>query len=164
MYTNELAHALSRIFAELTAGTPPRGGFVLNAGDRGLLASIDALSAREASLSSADGACLAAHAAHLAYGLSLMNGWAAKGDNPFAGARWDEAWRIGEVNEARWQSIRDELRKEVQQWEQVLAMPRIVEAIALKGMVGSVVHLAYHMGAMRQIVAAARGPKDPLST
>ena len=28
------------------------------------------------------------------------------------------------------------------------------------GLVGSVVHLAYHVGAIRQIHAAARGPKD----
>jgi hypothetical protein len=31
----------------------------------------------------------------------------------------------------------------------------------LNGVVGSIAHLAYHLGAIRQIDRAARGPADP---
>jgi hypothetical protein len=31
--------------------------------------------------------------------------------------------------------------------------------VELKGVIGVVVHLAYHLGAIRQIDAAAQGPK-----
>ena len=62
----------------------------------GLLRSIDKLSAADASQAVNDGATIAAHAQHLRYGLSLMNRWAAEGGNPFADAKWDEAWNSQE--------------------------------------------------------------------
>ena len=157
---DSFAPALTSIFAELADGAARTGGFVLNAGDAGLLASLDRLDAQAASASSAGGAAIAAHAAHLAYGLSLMNQWATEGGNPFAGARWDEAWETGAVDAAAWERIRTSLRTEARRWKEHLAQPREVIAIELNGMIGSVAHLAYHLGAIRQIASAARGPKD----
>lgn len=34
------------------------------------------------------------------------------------------------------------------------------QAIELTGMLGSIAHLAYHLGAMRQIAKGMRGPKE----
>lgn len=161
MDTHDLSPILAGLFAELTTGATGGANFVLNGGDVGMLASLDKLSAAEASTSVQGGASIAAHAAHVSYGLSLMNRWAAEGGNPFANARWQDAWKISTVDEARWKEIREALRKEVAQWEVALRKPREVVAIELSGMVGSVVHLAYHLGAIRQIQAATRGPKDP---
>lgn len=157
---DSLAPALSGIFAELTEGAATTGGFVLNGGDQGLLASLDRLDAGDASTASDSGATIAAHAAHLAYGLSLMNRWATEGGNPFAGARWDEAWRITTVDDGEWARIRATLRDEATRWKAQLARPREVVAIELNGMVGSVAHLAYHLGAIRQLARRARGPRD----
>jgi hypothetical protein len=42
----------------------------------------------------------------------------------------------------------------------VLRAPREVNAMELNGMVGSIAHLAYHLGAIRQINRAARGPAE----
>lgn len=157
---DSVAPALTGIFAELTEGAARTGGFVLNAGDAGLLASLDRLDAAAASQSATGGATIAAHAAHLAYGLSLMNRWATEGGNPFANARWDEAWQVTSVDAKRWKAIRASLRDETSRWKAHLAQPREVVAIELLGMIGSVAHLAYHMGAIRQIVPKARGPRD----
>lgn len=102
MTTAEIAKPLTRLFSELVDGIKERkGGYVLNTGDIGLLASLDRLSAAEASDSSNGGATIAAHAQHLRYGLSLMNRWIAEGGNPFADAKWDEAWMISEVDRRR---------------------------------------------------------------
>ncbi|MBK9175803.1 MAG: hypothetical protein IPM46_05585 [Flavobacteriales bacterium] len=161
MNTSGLAPILASIFAEITTGASPRGGFVLNAGDPGLLASLDGLSAEEASSASHGGATLAAHAAHVSYGLSLMNTWATAGGNPFANARWQDAWKITAVDDARWKEIREALRQEVMLWQEALRSPREAEDIELSGMIGSVAHTAYHLGAMRQIHARIRGPRDP---
>lgn len=161
MDTHAIAPVPGNLFAELTTGTPSTGGFVLNSGDAGLLASLDKLTAADASRSAHAGATIAANAAHLAYGLSLMNRWAVEGGNPFAHAHWQDAWTITTVDEARWQEIRHALRSEVEQWQVALRRPREVMHIELSGMIGSVAHLAYHLGAIRQIAAAARGPKDP---
>src|SRR6478752_10674709 len=107
MYTTQTSHSLSRLFSELVDGTSTRGeAFILNSGDVGLLRSLDKLSAADASRSVNDGATIAAHAQHVRYGLSLMNRWAREGGNPFANAKWDEAWKTSVVDDSRWAEIR----------------------------------------------------------
>ena len=99
MYTTETSRALTRLFSELVDGTSGRGNaFILNTDDIGLLRSLDKLSAADASMSVNEGATIAAHAQHVRYGLSLMNRWAREGGNPFADAKWDEAWKISIVD------------------------------------------------------------------
>jgi len=161
MDTAELGPALTRLFSELVDGQTGRfGGFVLNTGDVGLLRSLDKLSAADASRSVNAGATVAAHAQHLRYGLSLMNRWAREGGNPFADATWDEAWKISAVDDAAWRVIRSGLRDETQDWLAALGSPRRVEEIELTGMIASIAHLAYHVGAIRQISKDGRGPKE----
>jgi hypothetical protein len=158
MLTNDTSTALARVFGELTAGTSPDEGFVLNRGDVGLLRSLDKLSSADASRNVNGGATIAAHAQHLRYGLSLMNRWAADGGNPFADAKWDEAWKTSTVDERAWREIRDGLQGEVQRWLEALKSPREANEIELTGMVASVAHLAYHLGAIRQIDKSTRSP------
>src|ERR1051325_9402389 len=146
MHTNDFAIPLSRVFSELTDGPHAKGAVVLNSGDAGLLRSLDKLSAGEASQAVHGGATIAAHAQHVRYGLSLMNRWAAEGGNPFADATWDAAWRISTVTDAEWQEIRGGLREEAQRWQEVLRTPREATKIELTGVIGSVAHLAYHLG------------------
>jgi hypothetical protein len=161
MLTAESSRTLSHLFAELVDGvTSSRGGFMLNTGDRGMLASLDTLSADDASHSADGGATIAAHTQHVRYGLSLMNQWAAEGGNPFANAKWDEAWKITAVNASQWAEIRQGLRAEAARWLQVLKTPREVAGIEFTGLVSSIGHLAYHLGAIRQIAKGARGPKE----
>ena len=94
------------------------------------------------------------------YGLALMNRWAREGGNPFADAKWDEAWRTSDVDTAAWDEIRSGLRDEVQQWHQALQAPREAAAVELSGLIGSVAHLAYHLGGIRQISKVVRGPRE----
>jgi hypothetical protein len=161
MLTADITPVLLRLFSELTDGNVAAGGpFVLNTGDMGLLRSLDKMSAAEASRSVNGGATIAAHAQHLRYGLSLMNEWAREGGNPFANPKWDEAWKISAVDAAAWDGIRSGLRDEVHRWLQALESLRDADEVELAGAVGSVVHLAYHLGAIRQINKDARGPKE----
>jgi hypothetical protein len=157
----ELNPVLTQLFAELVHGAPEGGGaFILNSGDAGLLRSLDRLSAAEASRSANEGATIAAHARHVQYGLSLMNRWAREGGNPFADATWDAAWTTTAVDDDEWRSIRAELGLETGRWLESLGSRREVSPIELAGMIGSIAHLAYHLGAIRQIVKTARGPKE----
>src|SRR5690349_5234639 len=117
MYTKDTSQALSRLFSELADGTSGRGNaFILNTNDVGLLRSLEKLSAADASTSVNEGATIAAHAQHVRYGLSLMNRWAREGGNPFADAKWDEAWTISAVDAGTWDEIRAGLRDETQRW------------------------------------------------
>lgn len=161
MYTTETSDALSRLFTELVDGTSGRGNaFILNTNDVGLVRSLEKLSAEDASTSVHEGATIAAHAQHLRYGLSLMNRWAREGGNPFADAKWDEAWKISAVDTSTWDEIRAGLRGETQRWREVLQSPRECSGIELTGMISSVAHFAYHLGAVRQISKNVRGPKE----
>ena len=161
MQTKDLGTSLGLLFSELVDGARDRGNaFILNTGDAGLLKSLDKLSAAEASRSVNEGATIAAHAQHVRYGLSLMNRWGSEGGNPFADARWDEAWKVSTVEDAAWAEIRSGLRDETQRWLEVLRSPREAMDIELTGMIASIAHLAYHLGAIRQINKSVRGPKE----
>ncbi len=163
MQTVQVGPVLARLFSELVDGATADGGFILNGGDVGLVRSLDKISAAGASRAVNDGATIAAHAQHLRYGLSLMNEWASRGGNPFANAKWDEAWRISSVDAAAWEEIRGGLRDEAHKWLEMLKTPREVAEVELAGMTASVAHLAYHVGAIRQIDKQARGPKEGTS-
>lgn len=160
MLTPDTSQALARLFSELTLGTSPHAAYVLNRGDVGLIRSLEKLSAVDASRSVNGGATIAAHAQHVRYGLSLFNRWAVEGGNPFADATWDAAWKTTVVDESAWRDIQEGLREESARWLDVLEVPREVDEIALTGLIASVVHLSYHLGAIRQIGKATRGPRE----
>jgi hypothetical protein len=161
MDTNHTTRALTRLFSELVDGAPLGGeAFVLNGGDAGLLRSLDTLSSDAASRSANGGATIAAHAQHVRYGLSLMNQWAREGGNPFANAKWDEAWKVSVVDAGEWKEIRTGLAAEVRDWQKALETPRELSELERTGVISSIVHLAYHLGAIRQIDKTARGPRE----
>ncbi len=157
MNTIDIRATLTTLFAELVRGAPKSAAYMLNPGDAGLLRSLDALSATAASAPATGSASIAAHVDHLRYGLSLMNRWSA-GENPFGDADWSASWRLRTVSDAEWATLRAELRRETDAWLDALASPRDVDEKALNVTIGSIAHLAYHLGAIRQIAPAARGP------
>jgi hypothetical protein len=159
MHTGDLAKTLSTLFRELVEGAPASGAYMLNAGDAGLLRSLDKLSAAAASAATPTGSSIAAHVDHVRYGLSLMNRWSA-GENPFRDADWSASWKKTTVSEEEWQKLRAQLRDEAVRWLKALGTPRDVEEMELNGMVGSIAHLAYHLGAIRQINQTLRGPME----
>lgn len=158
MNTQDIASSLSRLFSELVDGARADFNYMLNRGDAGLLGSLDRLSATDASRSSEGGATIAAHVEHLRYGLSLMNRWAGGEEDPWSGADWRAAWRTTAVTDEQWRSLRESLAAECRQWLDALGEPREVTKPELRGVIGSIAHLAYHLGAIRQIDRATRGP------
>lgn len=157
MHTRDFGNTLPTLFAELTEGAPLTAAYMLNRGDPGLLRSLDKLSATAASKLTGNGSSIAAHVEHLRYGLSLMNRWAA-GENPFDDADWSAAWRKTRVSAAEWKKLRDEFGSEARRWLAALKEPREISESDLNGVIGSIAHLAYHVGAIRQIDLSARGP------
>ena len=159
MRTDDLAMTLGTLFAELVDGAPAAGGYMLNPGDEGLLRSLDKVSATAASALTPTGSSIAAHVDHLRYGLSLMNRWSA-GENPFKDADWSVSWRKTTVSEDDWKTLRTQLRMETARWLDALRVARDVQEVELNGMIGSIAHLAYHLGAIRQINQTLRGPAE----
>ena len=154
------AQTLSVIFRELIQGSPDPGArtYVLNQGDQGLLASLDRISAEAASTLHGGGASIAAHVDHLRYGFSLLNRWGDGTSPPWPAMDWTESWRRNVVTDEAWRTLREELRRETARWAEVLSQGRDVSEAEAGWITVSVVHLAYHLGAIRQIDRTLRGP------
>lgn len=157
MHTRDLGNTLPTLLAELVEGAPLTGAYMTNRGDPGLLRSLDKLSATAASKLTGNGSSIAAHVDHLRYGLSLMNRWAA-GEKPFDDADWSASWRKTRVSAVEWRKLRDQIADEAHRWLDAVRTPREIDESDLNSVVGSIAHLAYHVGAIRQIDLTTRGP------
>jgi hypothetical protein len=154
-----LHRSLTTLFGELIDGPSTGAAWMLNAGDKGMLRSLDALSASAASAPPpSGGATIAAHVDHVRYGLSLMNRWQRGEQDPWSSADWTASWQRTAVTEKEWAVLRQELRTEARDWLTALGKSRALSAMALNGIIASVVHLAYHLGSIRQIDRSIRGP------
>jgi hypothetical protein len=159
MNTAPITSSLTTLLGELVNGAPGSGGYILDGGDQGLLRSLAKLSAADASRPTPTGSSIAAHVDHVRYGLSLMNRWSG-GENPFRDADWSASWRRRTVSEAEWEQLRAGLLQEASRWIETLGRARETSEVELNGMLGSIAHLAYHLGAIRQINQLARGPAE----
>lgn len=155
-----LHECLAALFAELVDGPSPNEAYMLNGGDLGLLVSLERLSAEAASFTpSAGGASIAAHVDHVRYGLELMNRWGDGEADPWSSADWAMSWRRTDVTDEEWNDLRQQLRIQARRWRAALRKPRELSDVEMKGIVASVAHLAYHLGAIRQIDRTIQGPK-----
>jgi hypothetical protein len=152
------SRALLNVLTELIDGAAPASGWLLNPKDPGLLRSLDRLSAEQASaLPSGGGASIAAHVDHLRYGLELLNCWI-RGEEPFADADYSASWQRITVSEREWASCREELRREAYSWREAMQRRRELSEVEMTAVIAGTTHLAYHLGAIRQIDRSIRGP------
>lgn len=159
MTTQAIFHkALVTILHEIFEGPPGDYAFLLNPGDPGLLRDLDAIDAATASNRPMPGrTTIAQHVAHVLYGIELLNRWAAGEQNPFATADWDAAWKTGPVDEIQWRQLLERLRGESKRWQTFVAGKTDGWSdIDAAGTLASAAHTAYHLGAIRQILAAGR--------
>lgn len=160
----QLGPSLATLLRELVSGPPESEAYMLNRGDQGLLRSLDRVSWQAAAEPGSDGgASIAAHVDHLRYGISLFNRWTAGEVNPFATADWAASWKRSLGSDEEWRRLREELASEASAWTESLEALETrspLHPVALKGVIGSVAHLAYHLGAIRQIDARTRGPRE----
>lgn len=158
MDNSAIARPLHTLFRELVDGVPRDPSYMLNTGDVGLLSSLDKISAADASRRYAGGASIAAHVDHLRYGLMLMNEWKAGVKNPWAGADWTASWKKTAVSEEEWKRLRGALGEEAHRWLASLGKAGDLDETTLTYMVANIGHLAYHLGAIRQMDREIAGP------
>ncbi len=147
--------ALSKMLIEIFDGPPGNEAYLLNPGDPGLLRQLDSISAEAASTRPMPGkTTIAAHVDHVHYGLALLNRWAAGEANPWADADWNASWQRTAVSDAQWRTLRDYLRRQAETWRQHVAARTEWTDLTAAGALSSAAHTAYHLGAIRQILAA----------
>lgn len=142
-------HTLLR---EIFDGADPRGGWILNRGDPGFLAGLEAFTAEQASAKPIPGrSSLAGHVQHLRYAFELLNRWSRGEENVFESADWEGSWRPQTVSGDEWRSLREGLASEAHAWMETARARREWDAVAVTGALSSAAHAAYHLGAVRQL-------------
>ena len=146
--------ALSKMLTEIFDGPPGQEAYVLNPGDPGLLRQLDTIDASTASERPGPGrSTIASHVDHLHFGLAMLNRWAAGEANPWAGSDWNASWQRATVADDQWRTLRDALRDEAATWQKVVAERTSWDGMAAPAALSTAAHTAYHLGAIRQILA-----------
>jgi hypothetical protein len=145
---------LTSLLTEILDGPPGEEAYVLNPGDPGLLRQLESIDAHLASERAMPGkTTIASHVDHLYYGLAMLNRWAAGDPNPWAGEDPNASWTRATVTEEQWQTLRDAFRKETTKWREVVATRTNWDDKVATVALSTAVHTAYHLGAIRQILA-----------
>lgn len=155
-------NALSKLLVEIFDGPPPNEAYILNPGDPGLLRQLESISAEIASARPMAGkTTIAAHVDHVNYGFSLLNRWAAGEENPWATADWNASWQRGNVTEEQWRNLLKQFREAAAAWKDTVATRDQWDDISAAGALASAAHTAYHLGAIRQLLAAQGANRAP---
>ena len=149
--------AVSKLLIEVFNGPPGDEAYILNPGDPGLHRQLDTISPATASEQPIAGKpSIASHVDHVHYGLSLLTRWLAGEENPWADADWNGSWRRNEVSEDQWRILRENLREKADTWQNAVSRRTEWDDLNAAGALSTIAHTAYHLGAIRQILAATR--------
>lgn len=159
---HQFRQSLTTLLRELMDGPPADTCFVLNPGDKGLIRTMNALSAEQASARPDGRSSIASHIDHVTFGFNLLTRWL-QGENPWAGADYGASWTRQQVTDQQWRALCERLDTEARAWLAVMDTPQPWNETTMLGATAAVVHLAYHVGAIRQLSKAAAGPGAPPS-
>jgi hypothetical protein len=95
---------------------------------------------------------LAAKVNHTRFYLDAVIANAEAGD--YVPVDWDSSWAIGDVTDAEWQDLVDRLRATSDRFRQMAATNDLWNEQIVGGAFGVVAHTAYHLGEIRQALAA----------
>jgi len=147
--------ALSNMLTEIFNGPPGQEAYVLNPGDLGLLRQLETIDAKTASTPPTPGQkSIAAHVDHVQFGLAILNRWAAGEANPWAGADFNASWQRTGITDDQWRALRDGLRREADKWQQAVAGRTSWDDMSAAAGLSTAAHTAYHLAAIRQVLAA----------
>ena len=149
--------AVSKLLVEVFNGPPGDEAYILNPGDPGLHRQLETISAATASEQPIPGKpSIASHVDHVHYGLSLLTRWLAGEENPWADADWNASWRRNAVTDDQWGILRQNLREKADTWQSAVSRRTEWDDLNAAGALSTIAHTAYHLGSIRQILAAAR--------
>lgn len=143
--------AVRRLLREAFGGAEHGNSWFVD--DDGLLATVRDLDSAEASRSpTAGGATIAGHVEHVRWFVTLLNAFA-RGERP--AINWSESWSVREVDDDAWRDLLGSLENAADELDDHLAAgidlddeQRVMTVLA------TVAHVAYHVGAVRQMTKA----------
>jgi hypothetical protein len=155
MSDNPFVEAMLSILKEACEGGEPGQGtaFVENtrsdgSGNAGVFATLESLSAAQASATTALGTSVAAHAAHLAFHLEVSLRWANGDRGPFD---WKGSFEPRVVGQAEWTERCKRVRDAYNRFVAHNRRPREWSLDDAENLAAAVAHAVYHLGAIRQV-------------
>jgi len=144
---------LTRMLREAFEGPPgPWTYFTDTSPGSGLIGTIDGLSAAQASHVGGPGrTTIAGHVQHLSSSIALATR-GLRGESPSRDR--SRSWTVATVNDAAWAAVRARLRDEYQKLLIAVETHAAWDEDALGTAMGAIAHTAYHLGAVRQRLAA----------
>ena len=144
---------LTRMLREAFDGPPgPWTYFTDTSPGSGLLATIDGLSAAQASRAGGPGrSTIAGHIQHLSASIALSTR-GLRGEAPSRDR--SRSWTVATVDDAEWAAVRARLRDAYQQLLVAVETRTAWDEDALGTAMGAIAHTAYHLGAVRQRLSA----------
>lgn len=151
--TGTVIAQLLAVLREALEGPPERWSyFTDNSPDAGLFGTLSSLGATDASRPVA-GTSVAAHVHHVGWAMEATSAWI-RGDR--SRRNWKESWSVSAVDDAAWKRLREDLRHRYEELRQTIQTHALDGEEAFGGAVGAIAHVAYHLGAIRQKIAAQR--------
>jgi len=150
---NDAVGQLLDVLAEAFEGPKNDWSYFTDQGAQsGLLGTLEVVSAPAASRVWG-GTTIAAHAHHAQFAVAASAAWIA-GDR--SARNWQESWSVNIVDEQAWKRLRQRLREGYADLRKAISSHASGSAESFAGAVAAVAHAAYHLGAIRQKIAAAR--------
>ncbi|HHY89060.1 MAG TPA: hypothetical protein GYA06_09095 [Chloroflexi bacterium] len=158
----DLLQSLLTLLEEAYPGPPDPGAtwFIDNEPDAGILGTIKGVTAAEASVSmdgsGKPGTTIASNVEHLRWSLANVNNTLRGGEYS---PDWRASWTVVEVDEAGWDRLRGELRREYEDLCEAIPRVQALDEVWLNGMLALIPHAAFHLGLVRQMIERVRAQK-----
>ncbi len=148
-----LNQAIDLLRETYEGGVPGQGTQYLDHSS-GIRSTLNEVTAEEASKRLDGHPSIASHARHMSFHLRVTAEWI-QGDH--SKRDWVKSFEPQAVNEDEWAAVKDDLEASRRQLIRVLeSLPP--ERLAEEGAaMGAIAHLAYHLGAIRQLLHRVRG-------
>jgi hypothetical protein len=151
--TDVVIEQLLAVLAEAFDGPAQDWSYFTDRGtESGLLGTLARLTAADASRAR-DGSSIAAHANHVRFALAAAAAQIA-GDR--SSRDWSESWRLRVVDDSAWRRLQEEIRAGHRDLRRAIEVHGASSAEAIGEALAAIAHAAYHLGAIRQKLIAAR--------
>jgi hypothetical protein len=151
--TDAVIKQLLAVLAEAFDGPAQEWSYFTDRGaESGLFGTLACLTAADAS-HVWNGSTIAAHTNHLRFALAASAAWLAGDRNP---RDWSESWSLSVVDDEAWRRLQEEIRKGHGDLRRAIESHGASSAEAIGAALAALAHSAYHLGAIRQKVVAAR--------
>lgn len=152
----EIISSLLELLDELYVGSEGKQTWVIDQDPgHGVSRAIEQIEALQASMPIVEGgSTIAAHTEHLRWSIQLALEYF---DGKMPSPDWSESWRIHKVNDQEWQKLQQDLLKSYKDLRIAVAERKDWSNQQFRqGTLALLPHVAYHLGAIKQLIIATR--------